>query len=230
MDERLSRLFSALEGPLPFEGVFNPWVDVDPHNDIDPACPEIRTAQLTHYLATRLERVRVVMVGEAMGYQGGHFSGIPMTSERILLGGLRWRGIHPEDVLQDLPPRRTSKPTLKPRGFTEPTATIVWETVLRSNCKAMEVAFWNAFAWHPFDPRKGTLSNRKPTSPELRYSAPALKCFLDLFPGATLIAVGVIASEALRDLTPEHHLVRHPAQGGASTFRRQVDEFFRGTI
>src|SRR6266481_8989551 len=101
----------------PSGAVFNPWWEVDAENDIARAAPIIRRQQLRAYLRKRLGKAKLVVIGEAVGYRGGHFSGIPMTSERILLGEKKDRGIEPEQVFSSIKARRTSKPRICPDGF-----------------------------------------------------------------------------------------------------------------
>ena len=218
---KISRFISRLtESPSP-DDVFNPWGDVDEDNDMGPQSPDIRRKHLRHFLEFRLETVKHLIIGEAVGYQGGHFSGIPMTSERILLGFQKERGIHPEDILPGLKPRRTSKSDRMPLGFSEPTATIVWGTILNSGSKPDRFVVWNAFPWHPYDPEKGMLSNRKPKTKEMVRCMSILKTFVNLFPDTTVIAMGKVAEEWLGRLGIRCHPVRHPARGGAKAFRRQ---------
>src|SRR6267154_1672793 len=112
----------------PCGAVFNPWWQVDEQNDIGPSAPAIRRKQLRAYLQQRLGKEKLVLIGEAVGYRGGHFSGIPMTSERLLLGRSKTVRLKSSDVLSGLNPRRTSKSENCPNGFSEPTATIVWGT------------------------------------------------------------------------------------------------------
>src|SRR6266545_1986160 len=126
--------FIRLLKKSPSSSVFNPWWQVDKQNDIDCNAPAIRRKHLRAYLHQRLDKVKLVVIGEALGYRGGHFSGIPMTSERILLGKKENAGIKPEHVFSSpagAGPRRTSKRERCPDGFSEPTATIVWGTLLR---------------------------------------------------------------------------------------------------
>src|SRR5436189_1324576 len=154
--------FLRLLKKSPSGAVFNPWWEVDQENDIGRGAPAIRRNQLRACLQKRLCKAHLVVIGEALGYRGGHFSGIPMTSERLLLG--RKTGIAPERILLGITPQRTSKPQKCPDGFSEPTATIVWSTLLRLELSPAEFVLWNAFPWHSFDPRRGMLSSGTPTS------------------------------------------------------------------
>src|SRR2546430_11783573 len=138
----------------------------------------IRRNQLRAYLKERLGKSKVAIIGEAVGYRGGHFSGIPMTSERLLLGRSEKVPMRSNDFFSDINPRRTSKPEKCPDGFSEPTATIVWGTLMRHSLRPDHFVLWNAFPWHSFDSRYGLLSNRMPTKSERAAGLPVLKAFL----------------------------------------------------
>jgi uracil-DNA glycosylase len=205
-----------------FKAVFNPWRDVDRENDRDPHAPAIRTKHLMHYLSARIEKARYLLIGEALGYQGGHFSGIPMTSERILLGFKEGEGISPFHVLPGFKPRQTSKPEIMPQGFSEPTATIVWGTLLKAGIIPSDFVLWNVFPWHPYNLKKGILSNRRPLNDELECGYPVLKKFLELFPGVKVIALGKISAGTLGKLGVPYYEVRHPANAGAREFKAKI--------
>ena len=224
----------------PSGAVFNPWWDVDSENDVGRNAPGIRRKQLRAYLRERFGKAKLAIIGEALGYRGGHFSGIPMTSERILLGKQpdivaalceRRNLLLPADdggrrpplqILSDIKPRRTSKPEKRTYGFSEPTATIVWGTLLKIGVLPDEFVLWNAFPWHSFDPRRGLLSNRMPNKSERAAGLPVLKAFLELFPCDQVVALGKIAGAQLEQLGVNAHCVRHPASGGAKLFRQQI--------
>ena len=214
--------FIRLLKKSPSGAVFNPWWQVDKRNDIGPTAPGIRREQLCAYLCARLGKARLTIIGEALGYRGGHFSGIPMTSERILLGKKKNDGIDPAQVISGMTPRRTSKPQRCPNGFSEPTATIVWSAVLKLGVSPEQFVLWNAFPWHSFDRRRGVFSNRLPTKSERSAGLPVLKAFLDLFPCNHVVALGKVAASQLEQLNVEAHCVRHPASGGAKLFRQQI--------
>jgi uracil-DNA glycosylase len=206
----------------PSGAVFNPWWEVDEQNDIDRNAPAVRRNQLRAYLHKRLGKAKLVIIGEAVGYRGGHFSGIPMTSERLLLGRSKKVRVNSNDFFSNINPRRTSKTEVCPDGFSEPTATIVWGTLLRLGLKPEQFVLWNAFPWHSFDSRRGMLSNRMPNKSERAVGLPVLKAFLELFPYEKVVALGKIAAAQLEELNVNAHCVRHPASGGAKLFRQQI--------
>src|SRR5699024_11031342 len=109
-------------------------------------------------------------------------------------------------------------------GMTEPTATILWKTLNSQHINPHEVALWNAFPWHPYDRRKGLLSNRTPKNSELIAGYPVLKSFLKIFNGAEVIAAERKCKQSLQALAISHNYVRHPANGGATKFRKQLKE------
>ena len=222
----ITRFIEQLEELPSGKGVFNPWREVDAENDLGRDCPGIRRGQLAHFLKSRLGRARFLIIGEASGYQGCHFTGIPMTSERILLGNKRDIGITPESILPGLPPRRTSRPELNPGGFSEPTATIVWGTVASSSIDPRAVCIWNTVPQHLYNPAKGLLSNRNPSQQEIVEGIKILEGFLGLFPRAELIAVGNAAATGLTRMGRNFTKVRHPARGGSTLFRAQAARIF----
>ena len=239
--------------------VFNPWWQIDEENDISPRSPAIRRKHLALYFSERLGNARVAIVGEALGYRGGHFSGIPMTSERMLLGKtpkpvaalyerrnlLPNHGGHarqppfqsygvlgrpPLQIIAGIKPRRTSKPDICPDGFSEPTATIVWGALLKIGVLPGEFVLWNAFPWHSFDPHRGLLSNRMPNKSEQLAGRHVLRPFLELFPCEQIVALGKIAAAQLEQLGFNAHCVRHPASGGAKLFREQITSIVRRVV
>ena len=216
--------FLRLLKKSPSGAVFNPWWEVDERNDIDRSGPVTRRNQLHAYLHKRLGHVKLAVIGEALGYRGGHFSGIPMTSERILLGKKENIGIKPEHVFSSIKARRTSMRDQCPDGFSEPTATIVWGSLLKLGLKPEEFVLWNAFPWHSFDSRRGMLSNRMPNKSERAAGLSVLKAFLKLVPCDQIVALGKIAAAQLQQLSVNAHYVRHPASGGAKLFRQQIEK------
>jgi hypothetical protein len=236
--------FLRLLKASPSGAVFNPWWQIDEENDIGPHSPAIRRKHLAVYFRERLGKSRLAMVGEALGYRGGHFSGIPMTSERILLGRQKDvvaalcerrnlleradNGRRPAlQILSGIKARRTSKPSVCPDGFSEPTATIVWGALLKPGVLPDEFVLWNAFPWHSFDPRRGLLSNRMPNKSEQLSGRPVLKAFLELFACEQIVALGKTAAAQLEQLGVNARCVRHPASGGAKLFRQQIAKIVR---
>jgi len=217
LDEFLRLLKRSASG-----AVFNPWWQIDELNDIGRNAAAIRRRQLRAYLRRRLGKAKVAVIGEAVGYRGGHFSGIPMTSERMLLGRNEKVRITAKDLFSNTKPRRTSKPEKCPDGFSEATATIVWDALLRLGLRPDQFVLLNVFPWHSFEPHRSMLSNRTPNKSEGSAGLPALKAFLELFPCEQIVALGKIATTQLEKLDVDAHCIRHPASGGAKLFRQQI--------
>jgi uracil-DNA glycosylase len=204
-------------------GLFNPWYHQDKKNDLVPHAPDIRRKQLETYLKERQHSAKYLFIAEALGYQGGHFTGIAMTSERILLGFQEEKyGVKPNHVFKTEQPNRTSRPDLIEKGMSEPTATIMWGALTDLGIDPYEVVLWNAVPWHPYNPDKGMLSNRTPLAGEMEAGLKHLKKFISLFNNPKIVAVGRKCEQSLSELGIEYIGVRHPANGGAPKFRRQL--------
>lgn len=205
--------------------VYNPWSDFDGNLDIGQEAPVIRCAQLEKYLRLRMNEAKYIFVAEALGYQGGHFSGIAMTSERILLGH------HPHIDSAEViggKGRRTSNAghinisrTCQEKGYNEPTATIVWDSILRGCRSSLAVVLWNIFPFHPFK-KESLLTNRTPSPAELEEGVLYLQKLHDMIPKARIISIGGKSDQTLTKFGIEHAGVPHPANGGANVYRSKI--------
>ena len=200
---------SVVRGPREIvAGVVNPYRDEVPGLD-RPGAARQRRRNLAAYLE-RVGRPRLVLVGEALGFRGGRFSGIAFTSERQLVGGadrrLPWAGA---------PFAATS---CNPELWLEPSGSVVWDAL---GGQIEGVLLWNAFPWHPHG-RGEPLSNRTPERRLLQANLHVLAALLTAVDGARLLAVGRTAHTALSTLGVEAAALRHPAFGGATIFRRQL--------
>lgn len=181
--------------------VFNPWRDIDPLDALGMHAPQARISRLqAHYDC----RPSFLLVGEAPGYQGAHFSGVPFTNEKLILDGSV--------------PRVTScnRITTRRLPWCEPSATIMWRALHRlgiDDCTVMA----NAFSWHPHRPGE-PYSNRTPSPAERVAGLQVLEEIAMHFHEAKIIAVGRLAQHAMRELGRDCESVRHPSMGGAREF------------
>lgn len=213
------------------ENVFNPWAEYDTLCDIGPQAPTIRSANLERYLKLRQE-AKYLFLAEALGYQGGHFSGMAMTSERILLGN--HPQISPEVVLGEAwQYQRTSNPSSmalneqqRKLGFNEPTATVMWGQLARVSLAPYQCILWNIFPFHPYK-SSGILTNRTPTKDELDVGYSYLQMLLALLPKLRIIAIGRKSAETLARYGLSCDEVRHPSMGGATAFKNAVSKLWQ---
>lgn len=205
MGKPLDRFWQLLRQPTGAD-VFNPWLDHDAGTDLAPDAPMARRARLAAHLETD---VRMILVGEAPGYQGCHVTGIPFTSERLLIAG-------------SIPRVSCGGARLSTRHipWSEPSATTVWGTLHQLGLAECTV-LWNAYPWHPHRPGNPQ-SNRTPTPAERVSGVPVLEALLEAFPKARVFAVGRTAEASLRDAGQTAEALRHPSMGGAALFREQL--------
>ena len=64
--ERLMRQLKGFSSPY----VYNPWNDFDERYDTNQRASSIRRKQLQAYLEQRLDRAKILIIAEAVGYQG----------------------------------------------------------------------------------------------------------------------------------------------------------------
>lgn len=212
--------------------VFNPWGEYTDEYDIGISAPKIRREHLQRYLECRITSARILFVAEAMGYQGGRFSGIPMTSERIITG--HHPDIHYECVFRGNAGVRTSNPlcsefkkTQSEMGFSEQTATIIWKAILEHDMNPYDVILWNIFPFHPFDEAKGLLSNRTPRAKELEEGVYYLKKLLNLcVKNIEIVCIGQHSKRMLDSMKRKSSHLEHPSKGGVRKFRAGFSEMF----
>jgi len=182
-------------------GTFNQYRDIHPELD-RPDGAAVRCHNLRCYLEA-FAGACFVLVGEAAGYAGCRFSGIPFTCEAQLVGPERLGWTLDKDLA-----RSSTAETL----WVERSARIVWEALGdRGDC-----VLWNAFPWHPFD-EAAPLSNRPPGK-DLDDGLEVLRCFLSLFPSARPYAIGRVAQRALEAIGVQATYIRHPSHGGKRKF------------
>ncbi len=199
-DPRLRALLVALTRPAaPLSHAFNPYAERCPNLDA-PDAPRIRLANLARYLSER-RNASIALIGEAAGYRGCRFTGIPFAAEAQLL---EWQN----------PGYRTTSS----RGrYDERSARCVWRIIGARS----DVVCWNAFPWHPHKPGR-PLSNRPPSAAELRVGGLVLERFLEWKQPERIIAVGRAAERALRMLDMTTTYVRHPSHGGQRQFESAI--------
>lgn len=193
--------------------VFNPWDEFDPLDASGYGWFRRRVRLGEHF---NIAAPKFLLIGEAPGYQGCHFSGVPFTNEKLILEGVIPRV------------REEARFTTRRLPWSEPSATIVWRT-LHNLGIAESTVMWNAFAWHPHKPDV-PMSNRSPTEKELFAGLDVLQMVVDHFrnpdPVAQLltqpvmvVAVGRTAEKALKKLNiTTAGAARHPSMGGAKEF------------
>src|SRR5699024_8902359 len=82
---------------------------------------------------------KIILIAEAPGYRGSRITGVPFTSEYLLMNNMKGLNLFGEKNGFKLPYK-------KDKLIKEATATIIWETMIKYNIIFLS---WNAFPFHP---------------------------------------------------------------------------------
>lgn len=150
---------------------------------------------------------KVLFVGEAPGYRGCRLTGIPFTSEHLLMNNMNGMNFFGKKAGYKLACE-------KDKLMKEATATIIWETLIKYHILPLS---WNSFPFHPY--KSGVSeSNRTPLKKELLIGEKPLLEIIKIFNIHHIIAIGRKAEGSLKKLNIPAHYVRHPAQAGKNEF------------
>ena len=201
MLDRFLALLAALRAETPADAHFL-------FDDREPA-GALRLANLRRYLDL-VAGAPVLLVAEAPGYRGMTVTGVPFTSVRELAAR---------------PGPLTGRP--EGDGFAVPESAYGWElsasVVQRalSRWPGARPACWSIYPNHPFT-AGAPPTNRAPRADEVRAGAPIALELIRALGVQRVVAVGRKAQGALALAGVEAAAVRHPAQGGAGVFARQM--------
>lgn len=196
MSKRFDRFIAALAGVQLSDRACNQYSSIEG----DLRGNAIRRRNLRRYLEM-LDSIGpdTMLVGEAPSYRGGRLTGIPFTSEQVML---------------QIPGTGYRKATPGPERSTEASATMVWAIIREMNPLPL---LWNAFPFHPFQ-RGNPRSNRLPSMSELLIGQDFIRMLMRLFDFPRIVAIGNRASLSLSRMNIAHERVRHPSQGGKQKF------------
>jgi uracil-DNA glycosylase len=194
--------FVELLATLPStDTAFNPW-----YAETDPGA--IRRTNLSLYLHELKHRgSRLLLLGEAPGYQGCRLTGIPFMSEHLLLQGVPSMGLFGEA-------RGYRRSTTGDRLRKEPSATIVWQTLAHYDLLPV---LWPAFPFHPHKPGNSQ-SNRPPAAVEVAFGRTIWQRIVEVMDIEEIVAVGNVGHRSLAAAGIEAIKIRHPSQGGKPEF------------
>lgn len=143
-----------------------------------------------------------LLVGEAPGYHGCRWTGVPFTSEKVIFSHQSSQSLLNQDYY------------VSPERHAEQTATIVWNVLDQLHRYPL---MWNAFPFHPFQ-RDNPTKNRTPTMKELKMGSVFLDELIHLYDIKTIIAVGNKAENTLSRIGINCYKIRHPSHGGKQDF------------
>lgn len=190
------------------DSLFNQYNEKNYELDL-PNADEIRKENLRNYLRSFSERPSIFVIGEAPGWRGCRFSGVPFTSEfQLCNGSLPFEG---------------SQSSKNHSPYREGTATIFWEIMQIYHPHFLA---WNCIPFHPHKPG-GANTNRTPTTGEINRYLTLLSELIALVKPDQIVAIGKSAEHALERANIPSSYIRHPSHGGKIEFKQGMEKIFR---
>jgi uracil-DNA glycosylase len=206
MEQRIADFVACLAQSRLAGPAFNQYALVpgDPELDLANA---IRRQNLRLYLQKMAAAEPwLLLVGEAPGYRGCRLTGVPFTSEAIILDSQCW----PFGAEAGF-----SKTAERNNVVREATATMVWAALAGWRPPPL---LWNALPFHAYQEGRPA-SNRRPDSREMRLGAEFLVELGELFRPRVVAAAGQSAARALELAgVTGYRQLRHPSHGGKAGF------------
>ncbi len=191
--------------------MINPYRDPIPGVDL-PNADRLRRENLHNYLASITEWPRYLALGEAPGWRGCRFSGVPFTNEaQLVTGALPFSG---------------SQTSLRASPYCEASATIFWRVMRPYHPRFL---VWNCVPFHCHKSGE-PLSNRSPTMAEIDDLTPLLARLISLLAPEQVIAIGKSARRALFQLGFHCLEVRHPSHGGSTEFGASMVRILQSSL
>jgi len=195
------------------KGLFNQYLDDDKRYDNEKG-HLIRRENLKEYLKSFEKVPKTILVGEAPGYRGCRFSGVPFTSEKQICD--------PSFKIF----KNGERSSIREKPWSEAAATTFWDTMESAR---LNFFVWNCVPFHLYDGEKSELNNRAPEISEIEECGEILSDILDCLKPQRIIALGRKAEISLKKLkalkkieVADIEYIRHPGRGGAREFREKI--------
>jgi uracil-DNA glycosylase len=166
-----------------------------------------RRQNLRAYLQQAHYDPATLAIGEAPGYKGCAWTGVPFTSEQLLFG--------------QAPPPDLAPAAFAPAPGQAPLPSEQTATLVRDAFRGLAAPplCWNACPLHPHQPGRPQ-TNRPPRATELAEGRTYLLALIRLMGVQRLIAIGRKAERACQGLGLPIQAIPHPAYGRKQAFRR----------
>ena len=182
----------------------NPYKEKIPYNNLLHYLDYLYNLEISH-----------IFVGEAPGYWGCRFCGIPFSSGEMIYkkGRTIFRDLKQHLIYKEIKNKK------------ENTAKIMYEFLNYKDFKSS--LFWNTFPFHPYD--KDKTKNRKPNNEEVAEGRTYLSKIIDLFGNPDkLYAIGIVSFDNLKSIYDNKVIeyVRHPSFGGKRKKKKKMSEIY----